>query len=130
MAATETIERADSEEIPKIEEPPPSVPPIPPPFHFQFHNRYDGIFTNKHERFMLREEHIAELQRLVIENNRERHVTGEPLCISDIITACLDFAFEHPRAFSVPIAPKDLREVLGREVYRKAFLHFMRHEMV
>jgi hypothetical protein len=101
-----------------------------PLFRFQFQKRYGGLYTNRHDKFVLREEHITELKRLVKEHNGERGFRSEPLSISDIVNTALDFALEHPLAFFGRANPDHLREALGREVYRKAFLHFMRHEIL
>ena len=115
------------------------VPPAPkesgqsqaiPLFRFQFQKRYGGLYTNRHDRFVLREEHIVELKRLVKEVNGERGLRTEPLSMSDIVNTALDFALEHPLAFYGRANPDHLRDALGREVYRKAFLHFVRHEIL
>ena len=102
---------------------------IPPLFGFQFQRRYEGLYTNRHDKFVLREEHVAELKRIAQERRREHHGRGEGISISDIVNAALDFALEHPMAFQRG-SSHDLRESLAREVYCKAFLHFMRHELL
>ena len=115
----------------------PPAPPSPeaiartavPLFRFQFHRRYGGLYSNRHAQFVLREEHIEELKRLVKEHNVERLRT-EPLSMSDIVNSALDLAFEHPLAFHSNVDPLHLREALGREVHRKALLHFVRHEIL
>lgn len=119
----------------------PSAPPAPPSreviaspavplFRFQFQKHYGGLYTNRHDRFVLRDEHIVELKRLVKDHNSERGLRMEPLSMSDIVNAALDFALEHPLAFHGRANPDHLRDALGREVYRKAFLHFVRHELL
>ncbi len=122
----------------------PSAPPAPPSreviaqaavpavpmFRFQFQKHYGGLYTNRHDRFVLRDEHIVELKRLVKEHNSERGPRTEPLSMSDIVNAALDLALEHPLAFHGGANPDHLRDALGREVYRNAFLHFIRHEML
>lgn len=107
---------------------PPSA--IPPLFRFPFQRQYSRLYSNRHDKFVLREEHVAELKRLVKEHNSERGSRVEALSMSDIVNAALDFAFEHPLAFHARVSPDNLRESLAREAYRKAFLHFMRHELV
>ena len=118
-----------------------SIPPAPPSpevvarasvplIRFHFLRRYSGLYSNRHERFVLREEHIAELKRLVSEHNAERVGRSDRLSMSSIINSALDFAFEHPLAFHPDVAPEHLPEALGREVYQKALLHFVRHAML
>lgn len=118
-----------------------STPPAPPSrdiiaqaaiplFRFQFNRRYGGLYSNRHEKFVLREEHIEELKRLVKEHHAERPRRFEPLSMSDIVNAALDLAFEHPLAFHSRVDTGHLRDALGREVQRRALLHFVRHEML
>lgn len=97
-----------------------------PERRFEFRNRYDGLYSNKHERFVLREEHVAELKRIVREHNQDRHSGSPALSISDVVNAVLDFAFEHPAAFYSAVGPDRLRESFGNEVYRRAYLTFLR----
>ncbi|MDE2141198.1 MAG: hypothetical protein KGJ84_02135 [Elusimicrobia bacterium] len=73
---------------------------------------------------------MEELKRLVREHNAERVGRLEPLSMSGIVNAALDLVFEHPLAFHSRVDPEHLREALGREVYRRALLHFVRHEML
>lgn len=101
-----------------------------PLFRFQFQRQYDGLYSNRHERFVLRQEHISTLKRLSKEHARDRFGCGDPMTMSDIVNAALDFALEHPLAFHASSSPDGLRDALAREVYRKAFLHFMRHELL
>jgi hypothetical protein len=107
----------------------PHQPPLAALFRFPFQRRYGGLFSNRHDKFLLREEHIAELRRLVTEHNKEN--TGcAALSMSDILNACLDFALEHPTAFRNRRHTTDLRDSLAHEVYRKALVHFMLHEIL
>jgi hypothetical protein len=108
----------------------PSRPVTAPLFAFKFQRRYEGLYTNRHEKFVLRDEHIAELKRLVIEHNKDHAARVGALSMSDVINASLDFTLEHPLAFRYITQTQDLRESLSREVYRRAFLHFMHHEML
>ena len=103
---------------------------VVPLFRFQFQRHYSGLYSTQHERFVLREEHIAELKRLIKEHKAESTGRTEPLSMSSILNSALDLAFEHPLAFHSCVNPEHLREVLGREVLRKALLHFARHEML
>jgi hypothetical protein len=97
-------------------------------FNFKFRRRYEEIYSNKHDRFVLREEHIAEMKRLMAEHNTDRAPHLGPLTMSDIVNASLDFAFEHPMAFRYLTSTQNLRESLAREVYQRAFLYFVNHE--
>jgi hypothetical protein len=107
----------------------PHQQPLAALFRFPFQRRYGGLFSNRHDKFLLREEHIAELKRLVIEHNKEN--TGcAALSMSDILNACLDFALEHPAAFRNRRPSTDLRDSLVQEVYRRALVHFMLHEIL
>jgi hypothetical protein len=101
-------------------------------FRFPFRRRYGGIYSNRHDKFVLREEHITELKRLVVEYNRDRSGRAEPLSVSDIVNASLDFALEHPGAFlnHRRASSAEFRESLAHEVYRKALVHFMLHEFI
>ncbi|MDO8757299.1 MAG: hypothetical protein Q7J64_04760 [Elusimicrobiota bacterium] len=124
----------------------PSLPPMPvlrplpssgkdkpvviPLFRFDYKRRYEGIFTNRHDRFVLREEHVAELKRVMKDYNCERPRLMPALSASDIINAALDFAFEHPVALARLGNPEEYRDALAREVYRKAFFHFAFNDLL
>jgi hypothetical protein len=99
-------------------------------FRFVFKKGYGGLYSNRHDKFVLREEHIAELKRLVREHNGEYPGRAEAISMSDIVNAALDFALEHPMAFQYRATPATLRDALAREVYRRAFLHFLRQEVL
>lgn len=100
-------------------------------FRFSFKRSYGGLYSNRHVKFVLREEHIAELARLVKEHNGSRPGTSEPLSASDIVNTALDFAFEHPGAFlAYRRGGPELRETFAHEVYRRALVHFMIHEYI
>ena len=117
---------------------PHSVPPREPRqaegptlFRFPFQKRYGGLYSNRHDKFVLREEHIAELKRLVVEHNREGSGHVLPLSMSDIVNTSLDFALEHPGAFlNHQRGSAELRAMLAHEVYRRALVHFMLHEFI
>ncbi len=98
-------------------------------FRFPYRRRYGGLYTNRHDRFVLREEHVAELRRVVAEHNKERRGL-DAISMSDVLNACLDFALEHPAAFRDRRAASELRDSLAHEVYRKALVHFMLHEII
>ncbi|TBR21429.1 hypothetical protein EPO15_10305 [bacterium] len=116
----------------------PAEPPAPSeakppklPFRFQFKKDYDSIYIVQGQKFVLREEHLAELRRLVTEFNRHNPNRTTPLSMSDIINACLDFAFEHTLNLRTLTSTEEVRHVIAKEVYRKAFFQFLHHyEMV
>ena len=130
MSIVETIEQRQPHLRPPAQEPAQPRPSAPALFRFPFRKRYEGLYSNKHERLVLRVEHIEEMRRLVNEHNRECPGRGGPLSVSDIVNAALDFALEHPVAYQYSVDPDQLRETLAKEVYRRAFLHFARHEML
>jgi len=75
---------------------PHSVPPREPRqaegptlFRFPFQKRYGGLYSNRHDKFVLREEHVAELKRLVVEHNRDGSGHVVPLSMSDIVNTAL-----------------------------------------
>ena len=101
-----------------------------PLFRFDFQRRYNSLYSTGNHKFVLRDEHVEELKRVVRKQNAERPPRLDPLTMSDIVNAALDFAFEHPAAFNSHVDPSRLSESLGREVYRRAMVHFIHHEMV
>lgn len=106
-------------------------PVVVPMFRFDFKRRYEGIFTNRHDRFVLRDEHVDELKRLMKDYNRDsRPRMTAALSASDIINAALDFAFEHPVALARMGNPDEYRDALAREVYRKAYFHFAFNDLL
>ncbi|MBI5247565.1 MAG: hypothetical protein HY923_10315 [Elusimicrobia bacterium] len=109
---------------------PEAKPVVVPLFRFDFKRRYEGIFTNRHDRFVLRDEHVEELKRVMKDYNRERPRLMAALSASDIINAALDFAFEHPVALARLGQPEEYRDALAREVYRKAYFHFAFNDLL
>lgn len=119
--------------MPSLKPMPPSEqekPVIVPLFRFIFKRHYDALYTNRHDRFVLREEHVTELKRVITDYNRERPVLTPALSASDVINAALDFAFEHPVALARLGRPEEYRDALAREVYRKAYFHFAFNDLV
>ena len=105
-------------------------PVVVPLFRFDYKRRYEGIFTNRHDKFVLRDEHVDELKRVMKDYNRERPRLMLALSASDIINAALDFAFEHPVALARLGAPEEYRDALAREVLRKAYFHFAFNDLL
>lgn len=108
----------------------PSKPVTVPLFRFAYQRSYEELYTNRHDRFLLRGEHVEELKRVVREYNRERSRLMPALGASDIVNAALDFAFEHPVALARLGEPEQYRDALAREVYRKAYFHFAFNELL
>jgi hypothetical protein len=107
-----------------------SKPVVVPLFSFDFKRRYEGLYTNRHDKFVLREEHVAELKRVITDYNRERPSLTPALSASDVINAALDFVFEHPVALARLGKPGEYRDALAREVYRKAYFHFAFNDLL
>jgi len=105
-------------------------PETVPLFSFEFKKRYSGMYTNKHERFVLREEHVTELKRVVADYNRARLRHVPVLSMSDVVNAALDFVLEHPVALTRIGKPDEFRDGLAKEIYRKAFFHFTFHDLL
>ncbi len=108
----------------------PAKPATVPLFNFEFKKKYGGLYTNRHERFVLREEHVTELKHVVAEYNRARPRHIPALSMSDVVNAALDFVFEHPVALARLGKPEDFRNGLAKEIMRKAFFHFAFHDLV
>ncbi len=105
-------------------------PATVPLFGFEFKRRYGGLYTNRHERFVLREEHVAELKRVTAEYNKARERRVPVLSMSDVVNAALDFAFEHPVALARLGNPEEFRDGLAKEIMRKAFFHFAINDLL
>lgn len=85
----------------------------------EFRHEYSRIYSNKHERLVLRLEHIERMDALLKHHAFERAQEGgggEPLSISDIVNACLDFVFERPIDFRGIGDPGCLRDLIAEEV--------------
>ena len=108
----------------------PAKPETVPLFGFDFKKRYSGMYTNRHDRFVLREEHVAELKRVVADYNRARPRHVPVLSMSDVVNAALDFVLEHPVALARLGNPDEFRDGLAREIYRKAYFHFTFHDLL
>lgn len=120
-----------ADELPAELPDPGEVKPARLPFRFEFRKGYYSIYTTQGDKFILREEHLAELRRLSTEYNRYNLKRTTPLSMSDIINAALDFVFEHALNLRSLESAEEVRDAIAKEVYRKAFFQFLRHyEMV
>lgn len=125
----------DARGVPE-EETPISAAPAPRPekpgtgeshpfLRYEFKKPWLGTFTTKDYKFVLRTEHFPELIRLVNEFNKTRPEGEFPISVSDIVTAALDFVFEHPLCLTGLEGAEQIREVMARAVYRKAMFRFI-----
>src|ERR1017187_9298359 len=85
-------------------------------FGFKFKRQYGVLYTNRHDRFVLREEHVAELKRVTAEYNKTHKHRIPALSMSDVVNAALDFAFEHPVALARLENPEEFRDDLAKEI--------------
>ena len=97
-----------------------------PFFRFEFMKPYSNVYTLPQHKFVLRKEHYPELVRLTVEFNKHRSPGEFAIAPSDIVNALLDILLEHPVCFVSLRSPLEIRHHIARELYRKAFFHFMR----
>lgn len=94
--------------------PPESVPEVRAGF--------SELYSNKHEKLLLRVEHIERMDAIRKAFNRNRlHAAEPPMTTSDIVNASLDFIFQHRIAFAVLKSANDLPKFLAEQVYRDVF---------
>ena len=105
-------------------------PAIAALFGFEFKKPYGELYTSSHDRFVLREEHVAELKRVTAEYNKAHERRIPALSMSDVVNAALDFVFEHPVALARLQNPNEFRGDLAKEIYRKAFVHFVLNDLI
>lgn len=97
----------------------------PPQLRYQFRREYSEIFTNKDCKFVLREEHVADILRLYHEFNKHRHEDALPMTLSDIVNAALDFVLDHPVSFKGLAEASQARDAIASAVQRKAFARLL-----
>ena len=98
-----------------------------PRSRFEFAQNHCGLYSNKHDRFVLREEHIQTLKRLCQEHNRHRILPHRVMSMSDVVNAALDFVFSHQLSFKELPDPANARDIIAREAHRKVFLRAAQH---
>ncbi len=137
QSAERRFPRLDNEGVPIEEESRPiATAPAPRPemagtgeshpfLRYEFKKPWLGTFTTKDYKFVLRTEHFPELIRLVNEFNKTRPEGEFPISVSDIVTAALDFVFEHPLCLTGLEGAEQIREVMARAIYRKAMFRFI-----
>ena len=80
---------------------------------------FSEVYSNKHEKILLRVEHIERMDavRKAFNDNR-LHPAAAPLSTSDIVNACLDFVFQHRIAFAALKSAQDLPKFIAEQTYR------------
>lgn len=80
---------------------------------------YSELYSNKHEKLLLRTDHIDRMDAIRRNFNKQRiHEGRRLLTTSDIVNAALDFVFEHPIPFHRLADAEALRELIAEHVYR------------
>ena len=95
-----------------------TVPPIEyretPPVS---QKRYAALYSNKHEKMLLRAEHIETMENIRNWFNKNRTHQGQTaLTVSDIVNACLDFVFEHPIPFHRLNCATETHDFISRHI--------------
>lgn len=82
---------------------------------------YSDLYSNKHQKLLLRSDHIEMMDAIRRRFNKSRlHAERRSLTTSDIVNACLDFVMEHRIPFDRLANADDLPELIGESVYRSA----------
>ena len=82
---------------------------------------YSELYSTKHERLLLRVDHITTIDAIRKGfNNRRIHLDQRALTTSEVVNACLDFVFEHRIPFHGLTDADDTRRMIGEHVYRSA----------
>lgn len=80
---------------------------------------YSEIYSNKHERLLLRSDHIARMDAIRKSFNESRiHPGQRALTTSDIVTSALDFAMQHRIPFYELAEADDLPRFMAEHIYR------------
>ncbi len=80
---------------------------------------FSELYSNKHEKLLLRADHIDRMDAIRRNFNTQRiHEGRRSLTTSEIVNACLDFVFEHPIPFHRLADADTLRELIAEHVYR------------
>lgn len=80
---------------------------------------YSELYSNKHEKLLLRADHVDRMDAIRRNFNKQRiHEGRRALTTSDIVNAALDFVFEHPIPFHRLADAEALRELIAEHVYR------------
>lgn len=83
--------------------------------------QYADLYSNKHQKLLLRSEHIEMMDAIRRKFNKSRlHEERRSVTTSDIVNACLDFVMGHRIPFDRLADADDLPELIGESVYRSA----------
>lgn len=79
---------------------------------------YSNLYSNRHERLLLRLEHIEKIQEIQrLYAARRLHEHRDPLTISDLVNACLDVLFEFSIPFARVEAPGEMRDLITDSIF-------------
>ncbi len=95
------------------------------PLRYEFQRQYGELFTNKDCKFVLREEHVADLLQLYNDFNKHRPEDALPMSLSDIVSAALDFVLDHPVSFKGLTEASQARDAIASAVQRRAFARLL-----
>jgi len=91
-----------------------SVEPVP-----EVRRGFSELYSNKHEKLLLRVEHVERMDEIRKAFNKARlHPAEPPMTTSDLVNASLDFVFQHRIAFAALKSADDLPKFLAEQVYR------------
>ena len=80
---------------------------------------YAEIYSTKHDRILLRVDHITKMDAIRKSFNRGRtHPGKRALTTSDIVNAALDFTFEHRIPLFELEEADGLKELISKSIYR------------
>lgn len=92
------------------------------------HGRFSEVYSNKHEKLLLRVEHIERLDAIRKAFNSSRvHSSKAPLTTSDIVNACLDFVLQHRIPFQQLAAAEAIRDLIAEAVCREIVSRWMQY---
>lgn len=80
---------------------------------------FSEVYSNKHEKILLRVDHVAKMDAIRKAFNAGRlHAEQPPMTTSDIVNACLDFVLQHRIAFAALKRAEELPKFIAESVYR------------
>lgn len=82
---------------------------------------FSEVYSNKHEKILLRVEHIERMDAIRRAFNKSRlHPAKSPMTTSDIVNASLDFVFEHRVPYHALRDVQGLPNFIAEHIYRDA----------
>lgn len=98
----------------------PAQPQTPTESIPEVRRSFPEVYSNKHEKILLRVEHIEIMDAIRSAFNMSRlHEGKAPLTTSDIVNSCLDFVFEHRIAFAALKDAHDLPKFIAEHIYQE-----------